>query len=155
MYLIKIKYYTSKFENNSLSINSDTPNSLIVVSAKVTPTIRWSPRIPNLTDSTIGEAEISTLENKWSSNSWIFPGEAYINNLLLLINDLENGIIIIIIIKNDKIIVHSWLISIDLLILEPKFQFSFVYLIMHHVKMCHMLNVIMCNWELYFYLQQH
>jgi hypothetical protein len=47
-----------------LSINSDTPNSLIVVSAKETPTILWSPCIPNLTDNTIGEAEISTLENK-------------------------------------------------------------------------------------------
>lgn len=36
---IRIKWYTSKFENNSLSINSDTPNSLIVVSANETPTI--------------------------------------------------------------------------------------------------------------------
>lgn len=86
---IRIIWYTSKFENNSLSINSDTPNSLIVVSANETPTILWSPRIPNLTDNAIGEAEISTLENKWSSNAWMFPGEAYIKNLFVLINDLE------------------------------------------------------------------
>jgi hypothetical protein len=68
---------TSKFENSSLSINSETPNSLIVVSAKEIPTIFWSLCVPNLTDNTIGEVEISTLENKWSSKAWIFPGEAY------------------------------------------------------------------------------